>query len=252
MDWDVAAYEAFRTHRERPFLDLMARVPDGARSVLDAGCGTGRTTRSLAARFPGAEVLGVDASRGMLAQAPSVQGVRFEQADLVAWRPARRFDLVVANAVLHWLPDPEATLCRFASFVAPGGTLAVQVPANFEAPSHRAVRALAAEPAWAGATRVAAGDHVLALEGYASVLEDEGCKVEAWETTYRMRLPGDDAVLRWLEGTTLRPFQAALGPRFEAFRAALARRLREAYPPDARGTVFPFTRRFAVATSSRR
>jgi trans-aconitate 2-methyltransferase len=62
-------------------------------------------------------------------------------------------------------------------------------------------------------------------------------------------LLGEDAVLQWLLGTTLRPVLAALGPEEgKAFLDMLRPLLRADYPATTRGTPFRFTRRFVVAS----
>ncbi|MBW3583474.1 MAG: methyltransferase domain-containing protein [Euryarchaeota archaeon] len=252
MRWDPAVYERFRSERERPFRDLVAALPQRPyRRIVDAGCGTGRTTRTLAERFPAATVTGVDASAEMLQDVDPA--LRLVQADIRVWRPSEPVDLVVANAVLHWLPGPEETLRHLAGWLDDDGALAFQVPANHEEPSHRIVREVASEGGWADRLREAEwGDHVLSLYGYARALRSEGLEVEAWETRYLHMLEGEDAVLEWLLGTTLRPVAALLSVEEMArFVAALRPRLREAYPLEAGKVAFPFLRRFGVASHGR-
>jgi trans-aconitate 2-methyltransferase len=127
--------------------------------------------------------------------------------------------------------------------------LAFQVPANFDAPSHRLVEELRASPRFSAAlagTRPASAEPLL---HYARAAWDAGLvDVDAWETTYVQVLPGEDAVLEWLLGTTLRPIVSALGDAgAAAFLAELRPLLRAAYPAGVHGTPFPFTRRFLVA-----
>jgi trans-aconitate 2-methyltransferase len=130
----------------------------------------------------------------------------------------------------------------------------VQVPGNFDAPSHRALRAVGNDPRWreeiAPLLREAP---VLDAAGYAALLAGAGCTVDAWETTYVHVLPApggaDHPVLSWMEGTALRPVRAALGEdaQWTAFRAALAERLVSAYPARDGEVLFPFRRVFFVA-----
>ena len=114
--WDPARYLAFADERSRPFVDLIARIPDGdpdARParVVDLGCGPGHLTAQLTARWPDASVLGVDSSAAMIerAEAEAVgPGVDFELADLRAWlveAPPGQVDVLVSNATLQWVPD---------------------------------------------------------------------------------------------------------------------------------------------------
>jgi trans-aconitate 2-methyltransferase len=96
---------------------------------------------------------------------------------------------------------------------------------------------------------------VLAPEQYVDLLAGAGLTVDAWETTYYHVLTGPDPVLEWFAGTGLRPYLRALAPdetAVGAFRAELARRLREAYPAHPYGTVLPFPRLFVVATKETR
>ncbi len=86
-------------------------------------------------------------------------------------------------------------------------------------------------------------------EWYAGELEDRGFLITAWQTTYRHRLEGDDPVLEWVKGTTLRQMLDRLDPeQREAFLAEYGARLRRAYPAREGMTVFPFTRTFVVAS----
>lgn len=252
--WDAAQYERFAAERERPFHDLLARVPDGGVAlVADLGCGTGRLTRVLAQRWPSAQVWGVDSSPEMLAKAgegADVSRVRFVVHDLATWEPPAPLDRIVSNAALHWLPDHDALLARLASLLAPGGVLAVQMPNNAGAEPHLTVSRLLAEPAWPA--RV--GEGVLApgaqpVEFYVRRLRALGLGVDAWETIYCHQLPGPAAVVEWLKGTTLRPVLGRLDDAGRnAFLDALNARLARVYPDAGDGfVVFPFRRLFFVA-----
>lgn len=252
--WNADQYTKFSSHRDRPFFDLMARV--GAAkpaTVADLGCGTGHLTASLLERWPEAHVLGVDSSPQMLEKAVrhAVPGrLEFIEADLRAWRPTERFDAIVTNAALQWVPDHEALIPRLAALVADGGWLAVQMPANFDAPSHTLIREVSAlEPFRA---------HLHKLEGeprtqqsvlwYVETLSSLGFEVDAWTTEYEQILRGENPVLEWVKGTALRPVLNAL-PRdlHEAFLAQYGVRLLEAYPTRDFGTLLPFKRVFFVA-----
>ena len=247
--WDPTRYLTYADERGRPFLDLLARV--GAadpREVVDLGCGPGNLTRLLADRWPDAHVTGVDSSPQMVARAREVPGIEAREADLRDWRPDRPVDVLVSNATLQWVPDHLGLLRDLVAAVTPGGWLAIQVPANFDEPSHTLRRELEAEPAYAAHTgdlqRPASHDPAT----YLDTLTGLGCTVDAWETTYLHVLTGDDPVFTWVSATSARPVLAALpdGLR-EQFVVELKRRLREAYPAGPDGVVLPFRRVFAVA-----
>ena len=252
--WDPATYLRFAGERARPFADLLARVDvPGPRAVVDLGCGEGALTASLAARWPGAAVTGVDSSPEMLsaAAAHAVDGrVAFERGDVRDWRPGGPVDVVVSNAVLHWVPGHADLLARWAGWLAPGGALAVQVPGNHRAPTHRLLADLCTSPRWADRLAAAAPppDPVLDPAGYLDVLTAAGLAADVWETTYLHVLRGPDPVLGWVRSTVLRPVLAHLDDGAAAELAdAYAGALREAYPARPDGTtVLPFRRVFAV------
>lgn len=266
--WDPDQYQRHGEHRGRPLRELLARVPPlptaapAAPRVADLGCGPGRPSLAIAERWPTAHITGYDNSPEMLARArrhagPTPGGGRldFAHADLTDWRPqatGEAFDLLVANAVLQWVPGHVARLPEWLSGLKPGGVLAFQVPRNADAPSHRLLRRLVASPRWStrlpGPLRFPDGG--LSAEAYLAALAPLGCRLDVWETTYHQLLRGEDPVLDWCLGTALRPVLTALGDDPEARDAFLAEyrdALRAAYPPGRLGTVYPFRRVFVVA-----
>lgn len=255
MKWDPTKYAQFGDYRDRPFFDLTARIQaDAPRQVVDLGCGPGNLTATLAERWPGAEVVGLDSSPEMLAKSGAYAGqaprLSFGLADIAGWTPAARTDVVVTNAALQWVPGHQDMLPRWLAALRPGAWFALQVPGNFNSPSHTLMRALAESEAWSGrlAGVLRHEDAVGEPADYLSIMLDADCDADAWETTYQQLLPGGNPVLEWVRGTGLRPVLAALSPgEAHEFEAEYSARLTEAYPPGAHGTVFPFRRIFAVA-----
>lgn len=250
--WDPELYLAFDDHRSRPFFDLVARIDaPHPRRVVDLGCGPGNLTAALAARWPDAVVTGIDSSTEM-AHAARARGVAAECADVTEWSPTADTDVVVCNAVLQWVPGHERLIGRIVRELRAGAWFAFQVPGNFDAPSHRLIRELAAEQPWRtelAGTTLRAADAVAEPHRYAALLAEAGCEIDIWETTYQHRLHGADPVLHWVRGTALRPVAETLDEAsFDRFCAAIAPRLRAAYPALGDGTtLFEFRRIFAVA-----
>jgi trans-aconitate 2-methyltransferase len=251
--WDPTVYARYGAERSRPFADLVGRI--GAahpRAVADLGCGSGELTATLADRWPGARITGVDSSPEMIERAGRLgTGVAFRVGDLRDWRPDPDTDVLITNAALQWVPDHRELLGRWVRELPAGAVIAMQVPGNFDAPSHRALREVGRRPPYAAAL----GDElreapVEDAAGYATRLTALGAAVDAWETTYVHLLPADreHPVLRWMEGTALRPVRARLDDAaWAGFRADLGDRLAAAYPEDNGLVVFPFRRVFVVA-----
>jgi trans-aconitate 2-methyltransferase len=249
--WDPAIYLEFADERARPFGDLMVHVlADFAERVVDLGCGPGQLTATLSDRWPEADVLGIDASPQMVdkAQVYAHHHLRFEVQDLRTWQATEPVDVIVSNATLQWVPEHRGLLPGLVEALAPGGWLAFQVPGNFGEPSHRLLHELADEPRFAEFTAGRERPDAYDAATYLGDLTALGCAVNAWETTYLHVLTGPDPVFRWISGTGARPvLQALSGDRREEFVAEYKRRLIDAYPQHAYGTLLPFRRVFVVA-----
>lgn len=249
--WDPARYLTYADERGRPFVELIARV--GAthpRRVVDLGCGPGNLTALLAARWPRADVLGLDSSEEMIATARAgAAGPTYEVGDLRAWSPEPgSVDVLVSHATLQWVPGHLELLPTLVRAVRPGGWLALQVPGNHDEPSHRLRAELAAHPPYAEHTRdvAAPASHDPAV--YLEALSALGCDVDAWETTYLHVLRGEDPVFTWVSGTGARPTIQALPDDLRAdFEVDFKAALREAYPERDGRVVLPFRRVFVVA-----
>ncbi|MGW1348027.1 trans-aconitate 2-methyltransferase [Streptomyces sp. NPDC002409] len=255
--WDPRQYLRHADHRTRPFRDLLARIPDPpapAPRIADLGCGAGNVTALLADRWPRAHVTGYDNSPQMLERAGAHAGplLDFAEADATTWTPDEPYDLIVSNALLQWVPDHAARFPDWLDAITPGGTFALQVPGNFDQPTHVLMRELAGSPRWRDRLGdvLRHADAVLAPAAYLDALTGPGTTADVWETTYLHLLHGEDPVLDWVKGTGLRPVLTALADdpdAREAFLAEYRDLLRAAYPAGPHGTVLPFRRIFAVA-----
>lgn len=259
--WDPTAYGRFSHERSRPFADLVAQVrADTPGLVVDLGCGHGPATLSLAQLWPTARVVGVDASEAMLEAARDLDRdgrVEWVQSDLREWDPAslgQAIDVVVTNSTLQWVPGHLDLLDVWVAALSDGGWLALQVPGNFDAPSHRLMRETAEHHERAGELTAALDLPAVGEPAtYLRYLSRLGCDVDAWETTYLHVLDpdgqDDNPVLTWVTATGLRPVTDILTDEAEraAFMEPYAAHLAEAYPRSSAGVLFPFRRVFAVA-----
>lgn len=250
MTWNPQRYEQFADHRLRPGLDLLAQVGGfSPRRVVDLGCGTGRLTRIIAERFPDAHVVGIDASAEMLAGAPTdVPNLRWRRQDLASWTPDVSYGLIFSNAALHWVDDHPVLLRRLAQALPAGGTLAVQMPDNWDQPTHSIPADILGDPEYADVADALLRDRVAKPDDYRRWLGSD-LVVDLWTTTYHHVLTGTDPVLDWVLGSVLTPVVSRLDDRRRRrFLGECARRYREAYPPQADGTtMLPFRRLFVVA-----
>ncbi|MCW2631556.1 MAG: tam [Pseudonocardia sp.] len=249
MRWDPSGYLEFQQPRGRAFHDLVARVDAQLpRRVVDLGCGPGHLTTSLTQRWPAALIEAFDSSVEMVQQAREL-GLNAMLLDADEWMPLADTDVVVCNAVLQWVPGHVELIRRWMAALPPGAWFAMQVPGNFDAPSHLLVRELASQLHWRDLVPELHEAPVCDAAEYAELFAATGADVDAWETTYLHRLGGPNPVLEWIRSTALRPVRTALNDeQWAAFRAELAPTLEAAYPRRPDGTTwFPFRRIFAVA-----
>ncbi|MDO8362085.1 MAG: methyltransferase domain-containing protein [Actinomycetota bacterium] len=250
-DWNPEQYGRFAAERAQPFHDLLALVqPEGVQRAVDLGCGPGGLTEFAAARLGLAQMVGIDNSPAMLKAAAAHAGgvVSFQHGDLAEWTSAGDVDLVFANASLQWVADHATVLSRWRAALAPGGQMAVQVPANAYMPSHTVADEVAHRQPYLAAMGgtvppdpVAA--NVLEPEAYAQMLFDLGFEQQHVRLQVYPHVLGHSRdVVQWVRGTALTRFQKLLSPDlFEQFvaeyEATLLQRIGDRSP-----YFFPFRR----------
>lgn len=250
--WDVSQYLQFSNERTRPCHDLIARILLAEpQRIIDLGCGPGNSTAPLRERWSQAEITGLDSSTEMIVAAKKAfpEG-RWMVGDIATWTSFPPYDLVFSNAALQWLPDHATLFPYLFRQVAADGALAIQVPANVQAPAHQAMQSLTQSAAWRNYFPQAVREwfvHEPAF--YYDVLAPCAHHLDLWMTEYQQIMEGPEAIVSWYKGTGLRPFLDLLSEdgknRFLHDYLAL---ITEVYPRRADGRVlFPFLRLFMVA-----
>lgn len=230
-DWDPEQYNRFAAERRMPFdvlLSLLAPVPGGR--AVDLGCGPGPLTVDLHRHLGAAGTVGVDSSPAMLRDAAehAGDGVSFVSGDLATWEgDGLLWDVVTASASLQWVPDHEGVLRRWASAVADGGQLAVQVPKNDDHPSHVVIHEVLHSMGLDIPDPVSR--HVLRPEDYAEILDDLGfAEQHVRLQVFPHHLPSSADVVEWVKGTSLNRVRAVVDePLYDRFLAEYRHRLRE-------------------------
>jgi trans-aconitate 2-methyltransferase len=239
--WNPDRYDRFRDERRRPFFDLLALVrPRPGMRVVDLGCGSGELTAELHRDVRAADTLGLDSSAAMLAKSDAfaAEGLRFARGDIADFAAGPSYDLVFSNAALQWLPEHDTLFARLTAALAPGGQLAVQMPANYDHPSHTVAAEVATEPSFAAAlggyTHAARAVHP--PEEYARILDRLGyAEQHVRLQVYGPHLASREDVVAWTSGTLLTDYERRLSPddyaRFVArYRERLMPRLEDTRP----------------------
>jgi trans-aconitate 2-methyltransferase len=136
-EWDAHAYnQVSALQRWLAAKSLASLQFDGDGRILDLGCGDGSITAAIAARQPRGTVLGVDASRAMIAFAAQTfppathPNLTFQIVDAAQLPFADAFDLIVSFNCLHWVRDQAAALRGIRAALAPGGRVHLRLVAR--------------------------------------------------------------------------------------------------------------------------
>jgi len=125
--WDSSLYDdrhSFVWKKGADLIELVAIAP-GER-VLDLGCGTGHLTAKIADL--GAEVIGLDSSPSMIAQArQNYPKLKFILADARDFSFETPFDVVFSNAALHWIPEADRVVACVVRSLKPGGRFGLEM-----------------------------------------------------------------------------------------------------------------------------
>jgi trans-aconitate 2-methyltransferase len=257
-EWDPEQYRRFADERAQPFHDLLDRVGGGPFDrAVDLGCGPGELTAWAVERLSIGQITGLDNSPAMLASASAHASdrVAFEDADIATWTSDGDHDLVLAAASLQWVPDHRNVLARWVAALAPGGRIAVQVPANSHAPTHVvAARVAQREPhrsafGPSGPPPDPVASNVQRPDEYARILHDLGCvDIDVDLHVYPHVLPTARHAVEWVKGTNLTRFRSALSSAaYDAFLAEYERELIDEMD-DHEPCFFPFSRILFTAT----
>ena len=231
------------------------------RSAVDIGCGPGNSTEVLAARYPQADVRGFDSSADMIdAARRRLPNLRFEVLDLKIWiedaggaAPSQPIDVLLANAVLQWVPDHAALFPALVRKLAPrrmSRRAGAGQSRRARAESDARNRTRGPVAGQAGRRRAGAGAYRavrLVLPAAAPALRTRRC-VADHAITIRSRTRAQSS--SGSRGTGLRPFLDPLDPpERDEYLARYTERIAQAHPAALGGEVLlPFPRLFIVAT----
>ncbi|MBN2154230.1 MAG: class I SAM-dependent methyltransferase [Candidatus Lokiarchaeota archaeon] len=234
--WDASLYQENSSFQFSLGLDAIARLaPRPGERVLDIGCGNGATTAELARRvLPGGEVVGMDVSSEMLAQARAnideagLSNVRLVHQDMATLAIVGGFDAVFSNSSVHWVSRLDDLYRRVHAALVPGGRVVVQTGAAGGNALVDALHDAMAEPLlatlFAGFTwpwqfcTPAEAERILEEAGFSAISVEAHDKLTSF--------PTEAALIGYCRAAALIPFLSHLPePRRPVFLECFARHL---------------------------
>jgi trans-aconitate 2-methyltransferase len=252
--WDSELYLRYEQERTQPSVDLALKIPlESPEEIIDLGCGPGNSTRVLRQRWPKARITGLDSSPAMLEQArQSSADIEWRVGDIRTWSEPDRFDLIFANASLHWVADHENLMRRLIEALKPAGILAFQMPALYHQPAAEAVNELANSSTWqAYRLRERYTLNVHKPGAYYDWLAPSSRRLQIWETVYFHELEDHHRMVEFYSSTGLKPYLEGLASEElqERFKVDVLKAYRRLFPAQPNGKVlFPFRRLFVIAS----
>ncbi len=254
-EFDGRKYEKASAHQKEWGARLIAELDlKGNERVLDLGCGDGTLTTQLAALLPKGEVLGIDASRGMIEAAlPKAGGnLRFRRLDINDLDFENEFDVVFSNAALHWVKDHRRLLRNVRRALRAGGRLRF----NFagEGNCSHLFSAIEAAMSREGHRQFFSGFewpwYTPNPDDYRLLADSSGfSSVRVWGENADRFFPDESAMIAWIDQPSLVPFLANLPERAKAsFRNFVVSRMIEETKQE-NGTCFETFRRINVFAS---
>jgi trans-aconitate methyltransferase len=241
-EFDGKKYAQASTHQQEWGARLIEELAlEGNESVLDLGCGDGTLTAQIAELLPQGQIVGVDASRGMIdaARPKARENLRFVLMDIGDLEFAAEFDVVFSNATLHWVKDHRRLYRRVSRALRNNGRIRFNFAGDGNcAAFFRVVReAITQEPFSAYFADFQWPWYMPAIDEYAALVRSAGLSdLRVWGEIADRFFADTDAMVRWIDQPSLVPFLACVPEmRKSDFREfVVSRMIEEAKQPDGR------------------
>lgn len=254
-EFDGKRYEQASAHQKEWGGSIIAQLDlSGNERVLDLGCGDGLLTAQLADRLPQGEVVGIDASQGMIAVAREKEqgNLRFLLQDIDALDFVDDFDLIFSNAALHWVKDHPRLLANVRRALRAQG----RVRFNFAADGNCAgffhvVREAMAMDRFNGYFSTFTWPWFMpTLDSYQALAAQSGLgNIHVWGENADRYFPDVPTMVKWVEQPSLVPFLSLIADKDqEAFRSCVVEGMIDA-TKQSDGRCFETFRRINLAAT---
>jgi trans-aconitate methyltransferase len=241
-EFDGKKYEIASVHQKEWGTRLIAELNlQGTERILDLGCGDGTLSARIADLVPKGEVVGIDASRGMIAAAQSKvrNNLRFLLMDINELNDVEQFDVIFSNATLHWIKDHRRLFLNVSRALVRDGILRFNFAGEGNC-SHffSVIREAMAGPEFAiHFTGFAWPWYMPSVEEYSALMDASEMKNgRVWGEVADRYFSDSEEMIKWIDQPSLVPFLAYLPesvkPRFREY--VINRMIEETQQDDGR------------------
>jgi len=222
-EFDGKKYEKASAHQKEWGAKLISELSlKGNERVLDLGCGDGVNTALIAELLPGGEVVGIDASEGMIGVAKPKEkaNLRFFLMDIDEIKFKDEFDVIFSNATLHWVKNHQRLLRNVFRALRTGGRLRFNFAADGNCSNlFKVVRNTMERNEFEGYFKAFIWPwYMPTVDEYKKLINSsELQEVRVWGENADRFFPDTEALIGWIDQPSLVPFLSCV---FETHKAA--------------------------------
>ena len=217
FEFDGEKYKNASTHQKEWANKILEELKlAGNERILDLGCGDGVITNQLAEMVPDGEVLGIDASEGMIKTAlegKKYKNVGFELKDINEIDYVNRFDFIFSNATLHWVLNHKTLLKNVYRALKKGGKIRFNFAADGNCSFfYKVIRQAMTESRYEDYFMNFSWPwYMPTIEVYEkNAAESEFSDVQIWGENADRYFPDSDTMIKWIDQPSIVPFLKCL------------------------------------------
>lgn len=183
----------------------------GNERILDLGCGDGVLTKQLAGIVINGEVIGIDASEGMIKVAKELESknLSFLILDIDDLNFKEEFDLIFSNATLHWVKDHNKLLRNCYTALKLGGLLRFNFAGHGNCSNfYEVVKTVMELERYKEFFRNFEWPWFMPqIEDYKRIINFTGFKdIKIWEENADRFFASEDEMIKWIDQPSIVPF----------------------------------------------
>lgn len=231
-DFNGKKYEQASTHQKEWGQKIVNDLNlNGNERVLDLGCGDGEITLQIAQYVPNGEVIGIDASKGMIDAAVEKKkgNLKFNLMDINELSYENEFDVIFSNATLHWIKNHEKLLENVYRALKPKGRIRFNFAADGNCSNfYRVIKEVIKLECYSrNFEKFEWPWYMPKIQEYKELLKKSSFnEYEIWDENADRFFPNSDAMIKWIDQPSIVPFIVNIDSnKEEEFRSCVVKKM---------------------------